>query len=220
MPAFSIMSGIEGSKGAKKANEALWQQYMQIRKDLAPWTGAGAEMMAAYAQKAMAGPGAFEASPGYGFRRAEGQRALNAVYSGAGALGSGAHQKALIEYGQNFASNEYEKFLNQFYASLAPLQTGAQMGLNAQGLQTQAGMQTALGRAQTMQNEANARASMWSGIGSSVGTIGGLAMGGYFAPGLNTLFGGNGTGGGAGGGMSSWNPNSLYDYQMGGFTNR
>ena len=194
MPVFSVMSGKAAKKGASRADQLLWEQYQQIRADLAPWTGAGAQMMQAFAQKSLAGPGPFTASPGYEFRQEEGQRALNAVYSGAGALGSGAHKKALLEYGQNFASNEYEKFLNRFYASLAPLQSGALMGLNAQGLVANAGMQAAMGRAQAAQNKANAEAAMWGGIGSSLGTIGGLAMGGYFEPGLNTLFGSGGGG--------------------------
>ena len=47
--------------------------------------------------------------PGYAFRLSQGLAALDAGAGAKGQLFSGAHQKALMEYGQNLGSQEYQK---------------------------------------------------------------------------------------------------------------
>lgn len=49
----------------------------------------------------------FEADPGYQFRMDEGTKAVEGGAAARGGLLSGAAQKALLKYGQNFASNEF-----------------------------------------------------------------------------------------------------------------
>ena len=46
--------------------------------------------------------------PGYQFRLRQGQEALDASAAARGGLGSGAQQKALLEYGQDLGSQEYQ----------------------------------------------------------------------------------------------------------------
>lgn len=54
----------------------------------------------------------FRNSTGYQFRLGEGLDAVNSGYAGAGTLQSGAAMRAINEYGQNFASNEFSNYLN------------------------------------------------------------------------------------------------------------
>jgi len=49
----------------------------------------------------------FEQEPGYQFRQAEGQRAIESSAAARGSMLSGATQKALARYGQGLASEEY-----------------------------------------------------------------------------------------------------------------
>lgn len=51
--------------------------------------------------------------PGYQFRMDEGLKAINAMAANRGSLDSGATLKALNEYGQDYASNEYQNAWNR-----------------------------------------------------------------------------------------------------------
>ena len=86
------------------------------------------------------GPGEFVGSPGYEFRFGEGVKALERGASARGGVLSGRTQKALVEYGQQFATSEYDKFLNRYYQSLNPLMATA--GMAPLGAQGQGAMQT------------------------------------------------------------------------------
>lgn len=104
------------------------------------------------------GPGEFVGSPGYEFRFGEGMKAIERGASARGGVLSGATQKALVEYGQGFATSEYDKFINRYYAKLNPLlttagmaplgtvgQTGAQVGGNLANIALGAGQSRAGG---------------------------------------------------------------------------
>lgn len=54
----------------------------------------------------------FRDSTGYKFRLNEGADAVNANYAAKGLLTSGAAQKALLRYGQDFGSNEFGNYFN------------------------------------------------------------------------------------------------------------
>ena len=56
----------------------------------------------------------FQADPGYQFRMDEGQKAIERGAAARGGLNSGATMKALMNYGQNMASNEYQNAYNRF----------------------------------------------------------------------------------------------------------
>lgn len=59
-------------------------------------------------------PADYEADPGYAFRLAEGQKALERSAAARGGLMGGATGKALIRYGQGAASQEYQNAYNRF----------------------------------------------------------------------------------------------------------
>lgn len=63
--------------------------------------------------------------PGYQFRFDEGQRALDRSAAARGMLMSGRQAKAQTQYGQQFASNEYNQALNRLAALAGTGQTGA-----------------------------------------------------------------------------------------------
>lgn len=74
---------------------------------------------------------AFETSPGYQFRKAEGEKAIRRLASAKGHLGSGAMYKDLMRYGQGLASSEYGDYVGQLQslASQFPTETLARLGV-------------------------------------------------------------------------------------------
>ena len=58
----------------------------------------------------------FTADPGYGFRLAEGQKALERSAAARGNLLSGATMKGTLNYGQGLASQEYQNAFNRYTA--------------------------------------------------------------------------------------------------------
>jgi len=145
------------------------------RRDLAEWyagmpTGKEGGLLGLISQ----GPGDFYESPGYQFRLSEGQKALERSAAARGGQLGGAQTKALQRYGQEYASNEYDKFLSRYYQSLAPYQslagqtltTGTQLGM--------LGGQTASDIAQYQLAGGQARASGY--INQSNALVGGLSQ--------------------------------------------
>lgn len=152
--AGAVISGKKSSKAAKKQADTMaeaqkyaadlqWKQYQQNREDLAPWREAGGRALKQLQSRVAAGPGDYTQSPGYEFAFNEGLRALNRNYAKSGALGSGAHKKALIQYGQGMAANDYDRYLNRYYQSLQPLQYLEGTGRGATNTTAQLGAQTA-----------------------------------------------------------------------------
>jgi len=118
------------------------KQQEQIRTDLAPWRQAGAAAMTDYQNAVKAGPGEYTQSPGYQARLDEGQKAITNRASQHGNVLSGATMKAAARFGQDYATQDYDNFLNRYYKSLEPKRDIAQIGqasaaqVGAQGLQT------------------------------------------------------------------------------------
>jgi len=133
---------------AAQASNTQLQMYYASREDLAPWTEAGQNALAQYQERAEAGPGVFEESPGYQFRMGEGVKALERGAAARGGLLSGRQQKALTRFGQDYASNEYQNFLNQYYQGLQPTQWLAGTGQSAAAQQGAWGQQTGANIAQ------------------------------------------------------------------------
>jgi hypothetical protein len=77
----------------------------------------------------------FQADPGYAFRLAEGQKALDRQAAMRGGLISGGALKAAQNYGQDAASQEYQNAFNRYQTSrsnlLNPLQSLAGVGQTA-----------------------------------------------------------------------------------------
>jgi hypothetical protein len=144
---------------AKNATEVQWGMYKQNREDYAPWRMAGENAVESLSRKVAAGPGDFYKSPGYDFRLAEGNKALErSAASRTGALGADT-ERALIRYNQDYASGEYQNFLNQYYQSLTPYQSLAGLGMTATTGVTNAGTNAANQIAQSQMALGNAQAA-------------------------------------------------------------
>lgn len=112
--------------------------------------------------------------PGYQWQFNEGVRALDSSAAASGGLFSGKAAKALTQYGQGMADQQYGTHLNRL-AGLAGI------GQTATSQNNQIGMQTAGNVGQAYQNAGNARASGIAGSANAWGsTLGQLAgIGGY-----------------------------------------
>lgn len=194
--AASIFQGITSGKGAKKAAKIAAQsaaadraQALQIyntNMGLAQPTvdrgnAAGARINALLglggdttaANDALA---AYKDSTGYAGRLAEGYKAINTGYAAKGALESGAAQKALLNYGQQQASGEFNNYLGQLSN-----QQGA--GLNALGAVTGSGIAYAnqVSNANSSQSSAAANAALYASLGQQNALAGvANAAGQYF----------------------------------------
>ena len=90
----------------------------------------------------------YQNSTGYQFRLNEGADALASKYAGAGLTQSGAAQKALVEYGQNVASQEFSNYMSM-------LGNQAGMGLSAGSALAGVGTNYANAVSANNQNQAN-----------------------------------------------------------------
>lgn len=124
----------------------------------------------------------FEQDPGYAFRQAEGQKAIERSAAARGGLLSGAAMKGIERFGQGLASEEYQNAFNRFqsnqnnqfnrFASLAgvgqtannALQTAGSNYANAIG---QIGMNNAANQGNSLMAQGNARASGYLGAGNA-----------------------------------------------------
>jgi hypothetical protein len=118
----------------------------------------------------------FQADPGYEFRLAEGQKALDRSAAASGKLFSGGTLKANTRYNQDFASNEYGNAFNRFNTNKLNrynmLSNQAGQGQLAATNTAQMGQQTANSVAQNTINGANnaaqARSSGYAAMGNAI----------------------------------------------------
>jgi hypothetical protein len=140
-----------GSAGeAKRDLGKMWEQQQQYAQ---PWLQTGQAAMTSLAN----GPGDFmknwQTDPGYQFRLDQGLKSVQGSAAARGLNQSGATLKALANYGQNMASQEYGNVYNREYGRLSGL---AGLGANAlSGLQGAA------------QNYGNQMAGISTGLGNS-----------------------------------------------------
>lgn len=149
------------AKAAEQAGDRSLAIYKQQRADLAPQRELGHQATNALRDIYLTGTTPFTAAPGYDFRVSEGNKALERGAAARGRQLSGAQQKALIGYGQNVASDEY----NQGFNRMSQLAGFGSQAINAGN---QAGNVYVSGANAAGQNAAAARASGYEGIGSSV----------------------------------------------------
>jgi len=86
---------------------------------------------------------AYKQTPGYEFRRAEGLKAVEQSAAASGGLFSGQTGKALEQYGQDYGTNEYDRYLSRLYNQLGAVNTqmgGRQAALGAGQGQVNAGI--------------------------------------------------------------------------------
>ena len=151
----------------------------------------------------------FTADPGYGFRLAEGQKALDRQAAARGGLISGGALRAAQRYGQEMGSQEYTNAFNRYQterqARLNPLQSLAGMAQTSVGQLGQAGQAMATGVGEAGGQAAQARASGYmgganalsQGLGQYINYSQGQDRNALFQQMLNRPAGVSGGGGGA-----------------------
>lgn len=127
----------------------------------------------------------FQADPGYAFRLSEGQKALERSAAARGGLMGGATGKALLRYGQEAGSQEYQNAFNRYQAERAaqlnPLQSLAGIGQttantlggygqNYANQANQLGMINAANQGNLALGMGNIRASQYGTAGSALNT--------------------------------------------------
>ena len=111
---------------------------------------------------------ALQARPGYQFRMDEGMRALDSSAAARGMVSSGANIRGALEYGQDYASNEYDREINRLQSVLG----GQQVAVNQQNnsasnyANAAAGLSqnTGAARASAYQQQGAAAANAWGGV--------------------------------------------------------
>lgn len=198
----SILGASSARKAAKTqadaANRATAQeqaQYQQNRQDMAPWRQAGgaslgqlSDLLGLNTAPGGMGPtqrgpefGAlnkrfsladFQAEPGYQFRMTEGLKGVNASAAARGGALSGGALKAIQQYGQDVASNEYGNAYSRYnadqdrrYNRLASLAGLGQTATTETGRQ---GLATAQSTSGNMIGAGNARASGYVGQANAI----------------------------------------------------
>lgn len=158
-------------QSTKEASQVQKDMYDQTRTDLNPYNEAGYDSL----KQLMGGMGEggqfmqtysgqdIYDDPSYQFRLNEGLNAVQSGAAGQGGLLSGATQKALMNYGQQAASQEYQNAYNRFnadqsnqYNRLANL---VGVGQNAAAQVGNAGLQTAQAVANNTMQGGNAQAA-------------------------------------------------------------
>jgi hypothetical protein len=148
----------------------------------------------------------YQADPGYQFRLSEGQRALGHQAGARGGMVSGTSLKAMQDYAQNSASNEYSNAFNRYQTNrsnqLNPLQSLMGAGQTSTNFLGQAGAQNAATMGNYLTGGAAAQAAGQVGsanaITSGLGTYLNYNQGNNL---INALRGG-------GGGMTSADVNA------------
>ena len=169
-------------KSANSQTKAIMKMYYQTREDLEPYMKTGEKGLQDYYNLLTKGPGKFTKDPGYDFRLGEGEKAIDRASSAGGSFFSGKRGKALVEYGQEFASNEYDKFMNRYYKKLDAYGNLMNVG-QASAARVGAAGQTAVGQSANIQTgAAQARASSYVNQGDIWGnaiTQGGAQLADY-----------------------------------------
>lgn len=114
----AVIGGIASSAAAKQsrkgfdaATEEQRRQFDLTRSDFAPFLESGVNALGRLDDLSAGDFSSFQASPGFDFRRSEGIRDVGNVFAGRG--GGGNAMKALVDFNQKLASNEFNNFFNQ-----------------------------------------------------------------------------------------------------------
>lgn len=193
----------ESNAAARELQYKMFQEQKELQK---PWYDVGARALPKLEAQANAMPGAFTGQvnlnqdPGYAFRLAEGQKALERSAAARGGLISGGALKAAQRYGQDYASQEYgnayQRALDVYNSQVTREQTGYNRLSSLAGIgQTTAQqigsagtaygnnaaanlMATGQSNANSLLAQGNARASQYGAIGNAIGGAAG-AYGNY-----------------------------------------
>jgi hypothetical protein len=113
----------------------------------------------------------YKEDPGYAFRLAEGQKALDRQAAARGGLISGGALKAATRYGQEMGSQEYTNAFNRYQteraAQLQPLQSLAGVGQTAAQTLGNAGQTMTAGMTGALGNYGNAASEAYGAAGQA-----------------------------------------------------
>lgn len=154
-----LFGGNELTGGYDQAIGAQREMYNTARGDLAPYRDFGSSYLPNLREFVSRGRPSMDdvrSSPGYQFRLNEGTRALDNSAIARGGLLSGNHLRDVMAYGQDFASNEYDKELGRDQNDFARLMQLVNLGYGAAG-----------GSAGISQNAGNALANLYTGRGQA-----------------------------------------------------
>lgn len=195
--AGSMYSSRQAGKAAKtqaasadRASQIQQENFEQTRKDLMPYKQAGdtslKQLMGqmgsnGYFNQNFTGQDIYS-DPGYQFRLQQGQDAIQSSAAAQGGLLSGATLKALQNYGQESASQEYGNAYNRFNADQTNrynrLSNLVGIGQNAAAQVGNAGAQTSQAIANNTMQGANAlaagqvgSANAWSNTANDLGSM-------------------------------------------------
>lgn len=167
------------SEAADRAAQLQYQQYQDTVARQKPFYDVGVNALPELVSASKYTPftmDQFQQDPGYGFRMKEGIKALEASAAARGGLMSGNTGKALTQYGQDMASQEYTNAFNRYQAErqarLGPLQSLTGMGQTTANTIGNAGQNMASNVGEAYMGGANARASSY--IGQANALTGGL----------------------------------------------
>ncbi len=196
MPAAAIVGGslISGGLGALSASKAAKaqkkgadasiaeqrRQYDQSRTDMLPWLESGKSALTDLNALASGDTSKFFADPGYNFARTEGMRGIEQSAAARGGAASGNALKALSEFNQGLASQQYGDFYNRTAAR-------AGVGQSTSNSLANLGQNYASGVGQAYQQAGDARASGVMGTANSLANAANTGLnlwlanrGGYF----------------------------------------
>jgi len=147
----------------------------QQRGVLPPWSASGADTENynrpswAVEQEFLGGSetnpedqfGGFYESPGYQWRVEEGRKGVDRNMAARGLLNSGRRGKALVEYNQNMASNDFGDYMNRLAAAAGIGQTAVNSG-------NYAASNYGANAGNAIQNAGQARASGYLNVGNTI----------------------------------------------------
>lgn len=172
------------SRYATDLQRQMWEAQQAQQK---PWLQAGEtalnKLIPLATQYTPFGMSQFQQDPGYAFRLGEGQKALERSAAARGGLLSGATGKALVNYGQQAGSQEYQNAFNRYQTErtnqLQPLQSLAGVGQTSANTLGQAAgayganvgnlaMTNAANQGNALLSQGNIRASQYGTMGSAL----------------------------------------------------
>lgn len=138
-------------------------------------TGTGSSALSAFDR--------FRQGTNYQWRFNQGNDALQNQWAARGTFDSGAEKKALLEYGQNFASNELSNYMDllarQQATGLSAAQAIAGVSSNYAGTIAASNTSAANAAANAALARGNANSALYGSIASGIGNIAGVAAGGF-----------------------------------------
>lgn len=182
---YSASQQQEAARQALNAQMGASNQALSTAQQLQmPWVTAGTGALGALTQGLAPGGDFtrsfgmqdFQTDPGYQFRQAEGEKAINRAAAARGGFDSGATLKALNRYNQDYAAGEYNNAYNRFtqqqgnvYNRLSNVAGLGQSSTN-QLNNTSTGLLTGQGNANAASQIAstNARTSGYTGAANAI----------------------------------------------------